>query len=155
MKKLYITLILGVLLILFTACMKPENLIEDDTKSDDGKVIETFSNEVIKLLDLDVQLKEIEQLNAGDNSAISLTFVLVNQLSKKEMEIDNNIFSISATQNNQTLTVLNPSEPFTLSKEKELTYQFILNSETDTVLFTFNYNNGDRKRTKHYNVYLE
>jgi hypothetical protein len=135
--------------------MKPENLIEDDTKSDDGKVIETFSNEVIKLLDLDVQLKEIEQLNAGDNSAISLTFVLVNQLSKKEMEIDNNIFSISATQNNQTLTVLNPSEPFTLSKEKELTYQFILNSETDTVLFTFNYNNGDRKRTKHYNVYLE
>lgn len=147
---------MGMLLMLLSACMNPESLVENNRNSGDGKILETFSdNEIIKLADLDIQLKEIEQAEEEGEVVISLTVTVKNQSLDNGTTIDQSLFSISAEQNNKML-VAESVEPFVLDEEREISYKFHLLSESDVVLFTFDYNNNNNQQmTKHYDVYLE
>ena len=143
------------MLLTLTSCKNPESLIENNKKYEDN-TLETFSNdEIINLIDLNVQLKEIAQINDSNQPIISLTIMLKNKNIDKNTIINSHIFSIEAKQNNEILTPVNSIKPFSLDKEKEVNYQFLLNSNTETVLFTFNYDNNNNQVTKHYDFYLE
>lgn len=156
MHIIYKSILLGITMVSLAACTNPESLIEKDRKSEEEKILETFSDkEIIKLADLDVQLKEVEQANEGDQSVISLTLVVISHSLPEKTEIDNHIFSVTAEQNQEPLTSIDAIDSFVLDNKKELIYRFILHSNTDVVLFTFDYTNNAQQMTKHYDVYLE
>lgn len=156
MTKIYRSFLLGMIMVSLAACTNPESLVEKDRESEEEKILETFSDkEIIKLADLDIQLKEVEQSNERDQSVISLTLVVISDSLPEKTEIDNQIFSVTAEQNQKSLISIDAIDSFVLDNKKELTYRFILHSNTDVVLFTFDYTNNSQQMTKHYDVYLE
>lgn len=156
MTKIYRSFLLGMIMVSLAACTNPESLVEKDRESEEEKILETFSDkEIIKLADLDIQLKEVEQSNEREQSVISLTLVVISDSLPEKTEIDNQIFSVTAEQNQKSLISIDAIDSFVLDNKKELTYRFILHSNTDVVLFTFDYTNNSQQMTKHYDVYLE